>query len=136
MMLCYFSLNIKQYLRTITMKYTVQRLDKRFNYFEWFKYHISFSARITVSQGPLHFIESQQWFTNTYGFSAEIRIWQEIKTHYAMRNQFNLTSGPGDFSDNLPFAVNPHWSWSNAYRDLRIYIADDQELSLFKLAIG
>jgi len=118
------------------VKYTVQRLDKRFNYFEWFKYHISFPARITINQGPLHFIEAQQWFIDTYGFSAEIRIWQEIKTHYSMRNQFNLPQGPGNFDNSLPLAVNNHWSWSNAYRDLRIYIASDRELSLFRLACG
>jgi hypothetical protein len=29
---------------------------------------------------------------------------------------------------------NPHWSWSNSYQDLRIYVATEKELTFFQLA--
>lgn len=114
----------------------ITKLDKRFNYFEYFDYMVSFSDRITISQGPLHFIKAQKWFTDTYGFTAEIRIWMEIKQHYNMRNQFNLGTGPGILTNSLPDSVNKHWSYSNYARELRIYVAGDKELGLYKLAVS
>lgn len=118
------------------MHYKIRKLDPRYNYYEWFEHVISFSDKIAVHQGPLHFIEAQKWMIDAYGFSAEIRIWQEIKTQYAMRQKFQV-NGPGVFSSGLPDSVNPHWSWSNGYNgELRIYLASNKELSAYKLALG
>jgi hypothetical protein len=34
----------------------------------------------------------------------------------------------------LPDVCNTHWSWTNGYNDLRIYVASDKELTFFQLA--
>jgi hypothetical protein len=35
--------------------------------------------------------------------------------------------------EKTPAYCNPHWSWTNGYDDLRIYVSSSTELVFFKL---
>lgn len=118
------------------MKYSVQKLDGRFTYRDLFEYCIKFSNRMAVDRGPLQFNNALEWFRNTYGWSAEIRDyskmqkWTQQATAWLGSRQIQKASG---VLEDLPAHCNPHWSWTNGYDDLRIYVASDQELSMFVL---
>lgn len=110
------------------MKYEIQRLDGRFSYRNLFQYCIKFGGRMSLSRGPLHFTQVQRWFFETYGWSAEIRQYAEIRTWITTNNRV-LKGQPAE----IPVECNPHWSWTNGYDDLRIYVATDKELNFFQL---
>ena len=118
------------------MNYNIQRLDKRFTYNHWFKYLIGFPGRMSNRHGPLNFTRAQQWFTKTYGWSAEIRQYADIHNYYDNTNRLGMRishSGVVAQLAEIPNECNPHWSWTNGYSDLRIYVATDQELAFFQL---
>jgi hypothetical protein len=124
------------------MKYTIQRLDKRYSHADLFQYYIGFSARQINDRGPECFNEVLQWFTRTYGWSAEIKQYTDIKRYgtafnnvaHAMQRKFN--GHPLGFRkpQSIPSCCNELWSWSNLYDDLRVYVATDRELTFFQLA--
>lgn len=116
------------------MKYNVQRLDKRFTYNHWFKHLIAFPGRMSNTSGPLNFTRVQKWFTETYGWSAEIRQYADIHNYYNTTTRLGMhISGIVSQMNEIPKECNPHWSWTNGYSDLRIYVATDQELAFFQL---
>ena len=127
------------------MKYTIQRLDGRHSYNHLFEYYIGFGNRMSNNQGPLNFAHVQKWFTETYGWSAEIRQYSDIlewtrvnnSVSIAMRQKFGthplFKQRPSQLKD-MPSICNPIWSWTNGYNDLRIYVQSDQELVFFQLA--
>ena len=116
------------------MKYKIHRLDGRFSYRKWFAYYIGFTGTMANGQGPLHFNNTLKWFMETYGWSAEIReyakmhAWTTLGTTWTMNRNKLTTVG-----EELPGHCNPHWSWTNGYDDLRIYVATDAELNFFTL---
>ena len=126
------------------MKYTIQRLDGRYTHKDLFQYYIGFTNRMNTNKGPLFFCQVQQWFMETYGFSAEIRQYADIlkwnQTHstlsFAMARKFGghplFQQGSTEQVDTTNIC-NPHWSWTNGYDDLRIYVAGDAELTFFQL---
>jgi hypothetical protein len=123
------------------MKYTIQRLDGRFTYRDWFQYYVGFSHQMSNDQGPLNFDHCLQWFVRTYGWSAEIRQYADIHRWVSMNQNVNqhmikkFGKNIGILSTpDLPASCNPFWSWTNGYNDLRIYVKSDQELSFFQLA--
>lgn len=111
------------------MRYTVAKLDRRWSYRQYFEHAVIFSNRMTNWRGPLHFDIVQQYFVGTYGWSAEIRQWVDIRRYIA--NPYMYT-GPGA-PPKMPACVNPYWSWTNGHEDLRIYVKSSQELTLFTL---
>ena len=111
------------------MKYTVQRLDGRFSYREWFEYYIGFPSAMANRQGPVRYNDALKWFFETYGWSAEIRQWADIREYFG--NVFRYVK-PNPLPE-MPECVNPYWSWTNGYDDLRIYVKSPQELTLFQL---
>lgn len=119
------------------MRYEIQRLDGRFSYRHLFEYYIKFSNKMSSNRGPLNFSDVQQWFFNTYGWSAEIRIYEKISRWTTQINHLNQTHASNIASGiltEIPEHCNPHWSWTNGYDDLRIYVATDKELAFFQLA--
>jgi hypothetical protein len=80
-------------------------------------------------QGPMYFAEAQKWFFDSYGWSAEIRQWADIREYHY--NVWNYIKNPP--VEVMPECVNPNWSWTNGYDDLRIYAKSQQELTLFQL---
>jgi len=120
------------------MIYTIHRLDNRFSYRDFFSHYIGFSSSMYNRQGPLHFNNAISWFTDTYGWSAEVRQYEKMMQWVASSNMINQQPfanrrATGIFAEP-PNHCNKHWSWSNHYTDLRIYVASDQELGFFKLA--
>jgi hypothetical protein len=119
------------------MKYEIIRLDGRFTYRELFEYCIKFSNRMAVDQGPLKFNDALRWFFDTYGWSAEVRDYSKMQkwtlqaTHW-LGNARPLAAAAGVLTE-LPPHCNPHWSWTNGFDDLRIYVRSDAEITLFKL---
>ena len=110
------------------MKYEIQRLDGRFTYRDLFEYCVKFGGRMSNGQGPLNFTRVQKWFTETYGWSAEVRQYADIVTWISTGNR--LLKG---HAVDIPGECNKHWSWTNGYEDLRIYVRSDQELNFFLL---
>jgi len=121
------------------MKYSVQRLDGRFSYNDQFDYYVSFKSHMNDNQGPLKFERALQWMIRTWGWSAEVRQHRHIRLHIernasVVRNMPLMVAGLAPLDTELPAECNLHWSWSNQYQDLRIYMKGGEELSLFLLA--
>ena len=118
------------------MKYEIVKLDGRFTYRDLFGYCIKFSNRMAVDHGPLKFNDAMRWFTDTYGWSAEIRDyskmqkWTSQATQWMGSSRFQASQG---ILEHAPDHCNPYWSWTNGYDDLRIYVKSQQELVLFEL---
>ena len=119
------------------MKYTVTRLDGRFSYREWFEYYIGFPSSMSNRQGPVRYNDALKWFFQTYGWSAEIRQYGRIMQWtfgtYVNTLLNQKTQATGILSERSEHC-NPHWSWTDHYPDLRVYLASDKELAFFQLA--
>ena len=116
------------------MKYEIAKLDGRFTYRDLFEYYIKFSNSMTRGHGPLHFNSVLEWFRDTYGWSAEIRQYNNMMAWTtASRNVMNQFPKAHGILSELPACCNSHWSWTNGYDDLRIYVASDRELNFFQL---
>ena len=117
------------------MKYEIIRLDGRYTYRDLFEYCIKFSNRMAVDQGPLKFNDTLKWFSETYGWSAEIRDYSKMQKWTRQSTQWmsNYSRAASGILEEIPNHCNPHWSWTNGYDDLRIYVKSQQELTLFTL---
>ena len=118
------------------MKYDIVKLDGRFTYRELFAYCIKFSNRMAVDHGPLKFNDAMRWFTDTYGWSAEIRDYNKMHKWTQQTTQwmgFPRLQAASGLLEEVPDHCNPHWSWTNGYDDLRIYVRSDAELNFFQL---
>lgn len=111
------------------MRYKIVKLDGRWSYRKHFEYAIIFSNRMNTWNGPLHFATAQKYFFDSYGWSAEIRQWADIKEYTTNIFKYIGTNPPPE----MPECVNSYWSWTNGYEDLRIYVKSQQELTLFRL---
>jgi len=119
------------------MKYEIIRLDGRYTYRDLFEYCIKFSNRMAVEHGPLNFNDAVKWFSETYGWSAEARQYDNMinwtTASQRVMSQFSSVRLSSGILPELPEHCNPHWSWTNGYDDLRIYVKSQQELTLFTL---
>jgi hypothetical protein len=118
------------------MKYTVTRLDGRYSYRENFEFYLGFANTMTRHSGPISFNDAMTWFTEHYGWSAEIRQWHNIErwTHpQKMGLPMGLHIASGILADPSVHC-NPHWSWSNSHSDFRVYLATEKELAFWQLA--
>jgi len=119
------------------MKYEIIRLDGRYTYRDLFEYCIKFSNRMAVDQGPKEFNDALKWFFDTYGWSAEIRDYSKMSkwvdnSRVVFSQSWNQQLAQGILTE-LPDHCNPHWSWTNGYDDLRIYVKGESEISFFML---
>ena len=114
------------------MKYTFTRLDGRYSHRENFEFYLGFASSMVRQAGPIGFNDAMIWFTNLYGWSAEIKQWHHID-RWTCSQKLGLPIAASVLA--RPSAHwNPHWSWSNSYQDLRIYVATEKELTFFQLA--
>ena len=113
------------------MKYSVTRLDGRYSYRENFEFYLAFANTMTRQSGPLWFNDAVVWFTERYGWSAEIRQWHNIE-RWTNPQTMGLPIAPGILVKPSAYC-NPHWSWSNNHSDLRVYVASEQELAFWQL---
>jgi len=117
------------------MKYQIHKLDGRYRYQSWFEYYIGFSSRMSSAHGPENFNRVQRWFIDTYGWSAEVRQYEELYKWASTVTPMMAIKGGWlrPKPKELPADCNSHWSWTNGYDDLRIYIRSDAELAFFQL---
>ena len=113
------------------MKYTVTKLDGRYSYRQNFEFYLGFASSMARQQGPIDFNDAMTWFTERYGWSAEIKQWHHID-RWSSVSKLGLPIALGILAEPTPHC-NPHWSWSNQFTDLRIYLASEQELAFFQL---
>ena len=106
------------------MKYTVKKLDGRYAYNNYFEYCVEFPRN---TFGPIEFHTAMSWMIETYGYSAEVRDFMYIRSMLLKRQQFNVPNS------NAPDFVNQQWSWTNGSENLRLYLKNEQILTLFKL---
>lgn len=121
--------------------YKVHKLDSRYNFHQYFAYYISFSHTTPPAKAALKFWRAKRWFMDTYGYSAEIHSWDEIRR----LAQFSQKSGmwrkvqiSQAWIEDIDAAdvLNLAWSWSigREAKDYRIYCASDKEVAFFQLA--
>lgn len=114
------------------MKYSVTRLDGRYSYRQNFEFYLGFANTMTRQSGPLSFNDAMVWFTERYGWSAEVRQWHHLRK-WTDNQKLGLPLASGILTE--PSAhCNPHWSWSNSHSDLRVYLATQQQLMFWQLA--
>ena len=118
------------------MKYNIYKLDGRYRYRNWFEYYVGFSQRMSNGEGPLSYNQALKFLTEAYGWSAEVRQYEEIHNWLVKKVPMMAIKGGwvNPSPKDLPVVCNPHWSWTNVYGDLRIYLATDKELAYFQLA--
>ena len=122
------------------MKFQPEKLTKRHNGHEWFKWRVligksatkdnvgtSAAGNMTMTNPRMRFVEfvdACHFCWKTYGPSTQIEIFGAVK---------------GLTRDRL---FNPHWSWrfgshpANSPEEGYIYLAGDEELSFFTLKFG
>lgn len=116
------------------MKYYIRRTDGRHSHHDLFGFYLGFSPKLHSNFGPAHFNHCVKWFIETYGYSAEVGHYKEIKKYFDTRAQLGIFPNGSEqtvFNNEL---CNPRWSWTIGYNDLRIYVAGDKELAFFQLA--
>jgi hypothetical protein len=69
----------------------------------------------------LNFDSCRKWFNDTYGWSQDVEL--QLPMLQAQLNGFE--------SENSE--VNKLWAYNIKYDDYRIYVADDQTLTMFQL---
>lgn len=108
------------------MKYLVTKLDLRYSHSGSFDYVLEFSKNTwgTYSTGVLDFDRARRWMNRTYGWSQDVETLVAIK-RCTVRNPDVVLQAED---------TNPHWAYSVAYKDYRIYLASEKELTFFQLA--
>lgn len=106
------------------MQYRIKKLDGRYAHNAHFECCIDFPRD---QLGPADFHQVMEWMIDTYGYSAEVRDFMQIKNMLQKRLQFNV------LDSNNPKCVNPLWTWTNGSENLRIYLKSDKELSFLQL---
>jgi hypothetical protein len=104
------------------MQYSIVKLDHRHSYHDRFQYTIEFSKSTMYSSGVLDFDRSRKWFTEHYGWGQSVEIQEDLLLHRVM-NEHHYTD----------LDINPVWAYSAKYRNYRIYVASDAEVSWFVL---
>ena len=109
------------------MRYNVKKLDARYSYNNLFDYCIEFHPTMSAWRGPESFTQAQQWFVETFGWSAEVRLWAEL-------SKWRSWGGKITTQLDLSEYCNPLWSYSIENANLRIYVASEKELMFFQLS--
>jgi hypothetical protein len=104
------------------MKYKVTKLDGRYSYSASFCWCLEFTRSEWKGSGVLDFDQARRWMNETWGWS------QDVETMNDMARELNKKFQPWDD------IINRHWAYSIKYRDYRIYLKSDAELSWFQLA--
>jgi hypothetical protein len=106
------------------MKYQVTRLDLRYSHSSSFGYVLEFSKNTWAGTGVLDFDRARRWMNRTYGWSQDVEIQSAIKRLGSVRPDVTV-----QVED-----MNQHWAYSVAYKDYRVYLASEKELTFFQLA--
>ena len=99
------------------MMYHIVLLNGRNSWSKIYRYTIEF-PKGDYSSGVLEFDRARRWFNQTYGWSQDVQTQDDIRI------------GCGGNHEDL----NLLWAYSTQYRNYRIYVLSDRELSFFVLA--
>jgi hypothetical protein len=93
-------------------KFLIKKLDKRnVGHIHW-KYHVISSMSTNYLQ---NFFELREWCWDTWGPSKELPYWLN------------------DVKKSKTLCQNEHWCWVSNESDVRIYLRNDPEYTLFTL---
>jgi len=104
------------------MKYEVVKLDGRHAHVSDYEFSIEFSKLISVGTGVLDFDRSRRWFNDQFGWS------QDVEQQDQMRHNKRRYGIEYEVSD-----INNVWAYSAKYKNYRIYVATDKEMSWYIL---
>ena len=106
------------------MNYHVTKLDLRYSHSGSFGYVLEFSKNSWQGTGVLDFDRARRWMNRTYGWSQDVETLVAIKRCKIRNPDVEVQAED----------TNPHWAYSAAYKDYRIYLKGDEELTFFQLA--
>lgn len=106
------------------MQYQVTKLDHRFSHKGSFDYMLEFSKSSWRGTGVLDFDRARRWMNNTWGWTQDVETRSALKRRLADPNNTEVQQDD----------INRHWAYSVQYRDYRIYLSGDKELSWFRLS--
>ncbi len=109
-------------LPLFSMRYKVTKLDKRYAWSDDFAWCLEFTRSEWKGTGVLDFDHARRWMTNAWGWS------QDVETMHAMARELNRRVESWDGF------INKHWAYAVQYKDYRIYLKSDAELSWFQVA--
>ena len=102
------------------VNYKIIKLDARYNHRNRFRHLITFT-KMPGSSAILEFDRCRRWFNDTYGWSQDV----EMQTPMAKAQKSHPEIGDVE--------INRYWAYTIKYDDYRIYVADDQILTMFQL---
>jgi len=102
------------------VNYKIIQLDGRYNHRNRFQHLITFS-RAPGYSAILDFDRCRRWFNDTYGWSQDVEM------------QFPMAKAQKFHPEITDVEINRHWAYNIKYNDYRIYVADDQILTMFQL---
>ena len=102
------------------MKYKVIELDARYNHRNRFSYMISFT-KTPGHSAILEFDRCRRWLNDTYGWSQDVEM------------QTPMTKAQKSHPEINDVNINRYWAYNIKYDDYRIYVADNQILTMFQL---
>ncbi|CAB4133664.1 hypothetical protein UFOVP257_386 [uncultured Caudovirales phage] len=106
-----------------TMKYKIEKLDKRHKGNDDFKYRVEFLPDSRLNKRFSNFQHARKWCWDLFGESSEREMYDKIKTEREITD-----------SDDPQF--NPVWCWHHQIYNgngLYIYLKSDHELVFFQL---
>jgi hypothetical protein len=103
------------------MQYKVVKLDNRYAWSKNFRWCLEFTRSEWTGTGVLDFDRARRWMNQTWGWS------QDVETMNDMARILNRRFEPWDDQ------INPHWAYAVQYKNYRIYLKGDQELSWFQM---
>jgi hypothetical protein len=108
------------------MQYQITHMDRRHSWRDSFEYMLEFANR-GGGTGVLDFDRARRWMNRTWGWSQDVRTREHIHQAIERPVSLNCVVTPAD-------DINPAWAYSIEYRNYRIYLKGQAELSWFQLA--
>ena len=106
------------------MKYQVTKLDHRYSHRGSFAYVLEFSKNTWPGTGVLDFDRARRWMNRTWDWGQDVETRTAIKRCKMLNPDVAIQDAD----------INQHWAYSVAYKDYRIYLASEKELTFFQLA--
>ena len=108
------------------MNFTITKLDRRHAWHDHFAYMIEFHRKrdwdYKATSGVLDFDQARRWLTQTYGWSQDVDTRMDVAKALIESDVTKIQE-----------TLNRHWAYSCRYQEYRVYLAEDQELTMFKL---
>jgi hypothetical protein len=107
----------------------IKKVDIRYIGYPYFKHCVSIHPTydpFKSRKADNLFFEIREWCWQTWGASKEVDEWVADKQYVTYQIVINQTIGP-------LYSQNDNWSWKKDKSTHRIYLAKDEDLTMFKL---